>query len=266
MGSTLCFNLGGVDTENCSGTWKNPDELGNHPRLGKYIRDPRAGYRPGLLRADRPGARKGDLTFDLPESGLGLRPLPTRGAFHVNAIRLPAKTRQSDRPHGAGGAERGYLMNLFAFINISPAARKFHHDQRRRACGNPGNIEGEYRLVLRDIQAGTRFDDAVVRTKWGYTDAHSGSGMQWSFSFIEGPYYIPYRALVPQRVDGLLAAGRLIRAEQAAMAPFRIMPVCSAIGEAAGRRGAVRKAQTAPRHSGRRSPSGCAHAGGRQAD
>ena len=147
--------------------------------------------------------------------------------------------------------ERGYLMNLFAFIKkyVPGCAESFIMTSGVQVgVRESRHIEGEYRMMLKDIEAGTRFDDAVVRTKWGHTDVHSGSGMQWSFSFIEGPYYIPYRALVPKQVDGLLAAGRLISAEQAAMASFRIMPVCSAIGEAAGAAAALcAKSNTEPR-------------------
>jgi hypothetical protein len=53
-------------------------------------------------------------------------------------------------------------------------------------------------------------------------------------SKIKGPYYIPYRSPVPQKVEGLLLAGRCISATQKAMASLRIMPVCSQIGQAAG--------------------------------
>jgi hypothetical protein len=95
-------------------------------------------------------------------------------------------------------------------------------------------IRGEYTLTIDDIKSGTRFPDAVVRTKWGHTDVHSGKDMGWSFEFIEGPYYIPYRCMVPLRVENLLVAGRSISATRQAMASIRIMPICSAIGEAAG--------------------------------
>ncbi|MDL2205492.1 FAD-dependent oxidoreductase [Eubacteriales bacterium OttesenSCG-928-N13] len=240
MGSTLCFNLGGVDTETLFRYLEeNPDELGNHPRLGKYIRDPRAtAIVQGFYSLIAEAHAKGDLAFELPESGLGMCPLPTKGTFHVNAIRLPGKNPvdPSDLTE-LEIVERGYLMNLFAFIKkyVPGCAEAFIMTSGVQVgVRESRHIKGEHRMILKDIEAGTRFPDAVVRTKWGHTDVHSGSGMQWSFSFIEGPYYIPYRALVPMQVDGLLAAGRLISAEQAAMASFRIMPVCSSIGEAAG--------------------------------
>ena len=51
----------------------------------------------------------------------------------------------------------------------------------------------------------------------------------------EGEWFdIPYRALVPVRVDGLLIAGRCISGDHQAMAAVRVMGTCMAIGEAAG--------------------------------
>ena len=240
MSSTLCFNLAGVDTEAlyCY-LEENPDELGNHPRLGKYIRDPRAtAIVQGFYTLIDKARANGDLSFDLPEPGLGMCPLPTPGMFHVNALRLPGLNPvDPDHLTRLEVKERAYLMELFAFIKkyipgcseafIASSATQIGVRESRR-------ILGEYRLTLADIENGTKFNDAVVRTMWGHTDKHSGSSMQWSFHFIPGPYYIPYRSLIPREVGGLLAAGRNISAQHDAMASFRIMPICSAIGEAAG--------------------------------
>jgi len=45
---------------------------------------------------------------------------------------------------------------------------------------------------------------------------------------------IPYGTLVPRDLDGLLVAGRCISSDHQAMAAFRVMGTCMAIGEAAG--------------------------------
>jgi hypothetical protein len=58
--------------------------------------------------------------------------------------------------------------------------------------------------------------------------------MRWSFEFIEGPFYVPYRSLIPKGFHNLFAAGRCISGSRMAMASLRIMPMCSAIGEASG--------------------------------
>ena len=55
------------------------------------------------------------------------------------------------------------------------------------------------------------------------------------FEFIEAPYYhIPYRCMVPVNRGNLLVAGRCISADRVAFGSLRIMPVCMALGQAAG--------------------------------
>ena len=45
---------------------------------------------------------------------------------------------------------------------------------------------------------------------------------------------MPYRCLVPKKVDNLLVAGRCVSASSVAAAAIRVMPPCMAMGEAAG--------------------------------
>ena len=45
---------------------------------------------------------------------------------------------------------------------------------------------------------------------------------------------LPYRSLLPQRIVNLLVAGRCISADDSIMGRLRLIPVCSASGEAAG--------------------------------
>lgn len=55
-------------------------------------------------------------------------------------------------------------------------------------------------------------------------------GMTPSFPTLQ----IPYRSLVPERLDGLLAAGRNLSADTRSHAALREIPECWAMGEAAG--------------------------------
>ena len=116
------------------------------------------------------------------------------------------------------GCEDAYIMSSACQVGVRESRR----------------IHGEYCYSIEDIQKGTHFDDTIARLKWAHTDVHSGINMQWSFEFIEGPFYIPYRILVPQAIKGILAAGRIVSATHKAIASLRIMPICSALGEAAG--------------------------------
>lgn len=240
MSSTLCFNIGGVRMEQLYDYLeKNPDELGMHPRQGKYIRDARkTSIVQGFYSLINEARHAGDLTIPLPESGIGMVVLPLEGSFHVNAIRLPGMN-----PVDAGDltkleiVERQYLQEVFHFIKkYIPGCQDSFIMQSATQIGirESRRIHGEYTLTIDDIKSGVEFSDAVVRTKWGHTDVHSGKDMGWSFQFIEGPYYIPYRCMVPVGIENLLVVGRSISATRQAMASIRIMPICSAIGEAAG--------------------------------
>ena len=96
-------------------------------------------------------------------------------------------------------------------------------------------IVGEYVLTGEDLKACTKYEDAIAAGNYE-VDIHNpeGSGTSHYF-FPRGAYYtIPYRALVPMGVDNLLVAGRCISSDHEAQASYRIMPICAAIGEAAG--------------------------------
>ena len=52
---------------------------------------------------------------------------------------------------------------------------------------------------------------------------------------INGKYYgVPYRSLIPQKINGLLIAGRCLSADSTAAGAVRVMPPCMAMGQAAG--------------------------------
>lgn len=101
-------------------------------------------------------------------------------------------------------------------------------------------ILGEYYLTLEDVLEARTFDD-VVALCGSWVDIHDYQGA----SKVDGPpqgahvkdggaYDIPYRCLVPQRVENLLVAGRSISASQGAQASFRVMGTAMALGQAAG--------------------------------
>ena len=69
--------------------------------------------------------------------------------------------------------------------------------------------------------------------------------MQEKFTQKKG-YTIPYGCLVPERVDGLLLAGRNISGTHMAHSNYRIMSVCIALGEAAGVAAALSVKQNKP--------------------
>lgn len=101
-------------------------------------------------------------------------------------------------------------------------------------------IDGLYALRLDDVTEGRTFADAIARS--GYpVDIHdpSGAGVQAAWIGGDGAYDIPYRCLLPQGVDNLLAAGRCISTTHEALATTRLTPSCMATGQAAGTAAAI---------------------------
>jgi hypothetical protein len=94
-------------------------------------------------------------------------------------------------------------------------------------------IRGLYCLTRADVAGGVSFPDGVA--KGGYSiDIHDKDGVSISLTAVQNPYDIPYRCLVPERVDGLLVSGRAISVDPDAFGSSRVMGTCMAVGEAAG--------------------------------
>ena len=87
-----------------------------------------------------------------------------------------------------------------------------------------------------DVETGTRCPDVVVHKAWFLIDIHNpaGGGQAEGHSQPAIPYDIPYGALVPRGVDGMLTAGRCISGTHRAHASYRVMAICLATGQAAG--------------------------------
>ena len=90
-------------------------------------------------------------------------------------------------------------------------------------------VEGEYKLTADDAIKGARFEDVI---------AISPCAMIHSYGYRRylehDGYDIPYRCLVPKKIDGLLIAGRSISSCQEPYESHRAMVNIMAIGQAAG--------------------------------
>lgn len=104
-------------------------------------------------------------------------------------------------------------------------------------------FHGLKRLEKADCLAGTRRKDAIVRRALFGIDIHNptGCGQAAGRELHETgtaervqPYDIPYGALLPDRPEGLLLAGRNISASHEALASCRVMGIAMATGAGAG--------------------------------
>ncbi len=96
-------------------------------------------------------------------------------------------------------------------------------------------VRGVYTLTGDDVLSARKFVDGIARTDYPI-DIHSPTG---EGTVIKHPpagdwYEIPYRCLVPVKIDNLLIASRSISADHAAHSSLRVMPPVAGIGEAAG--------------------------------
>ena len=94
------------------------------------------------------------------------------------------------------GMEKAFLLDTSSQVGVRETRR----------------IIGEYVLTREDEVGGRRFEDAVASSLFD----------------------IPYRCLVPLKVDNLLVGGRCISTTHEAQGPIRNIPPCMITGQAAG--------------------------------
>ena len=99
-------------------------------------------------------------------------------------------------------------------------------------------LVGEYTLTEQDIFDCARFDDAIAVASYP-VDLHHPVGGDCSLWWCPDCYDVPYRCLIPKKVDGVIAAGRDISATHLALASVRVMGPAMCLGEAAGKAAAL---------------------------
>ncbi len=97
-------------------------------------------------------------------------------------------------------------------------------------------LQGVYRVTGEDLARATKFPDGVVACDNPIDDVMRSDGGLTHESAIEaGNFYtIPFRALLPAKIENLMFAGRILSADPVAFASVRGMPQCMTMGQAAG--------------------------------
>lgn len=116
------------------------------------------------------------------------------------------------------GFENAYFTKTAPFLGIRETRR----------------IVGQYVMTQEDVLSCRHFDDAIAVASYPI-DIHRPGDEGCTLIWCGDCYDIPYRSLVPQKVQNLLVAGRSISATHEAMGAIRVMATCMAMGEAAGR-------------------------------
>ena len=116
------------------------------------------------------------------------------------------------------GFKNAYLLRTAPFLGIRETRR----------------IVGEYIMNQDDILSRRKFDDAIAVASYPL-DIHHPTGGDCTLEWSGDCYDIPYRSLLPLKVENLLVTGRSISTTHEAMSAIRVMASCMAMGEAAGR-------------------------------
>ncbi|MFA6568268.1 MAG: FAD-dependent oxidoreductase [Victivallales bacterium] len=98
-------------------------------------------------------------------------------------------------------------------------------------------ITGEYVLTKEDVLGMKDFEDSIGYGSF-FIDIHNCSGIGMDQKTVRPApglkYQIPYRIIVPQKIDNLLVAGRCASCTHEALGSLRVMPQCGVMGQAAG--------------------------------
>ncbi len=148
--------------------------------------------------------------------------------------------------HNMLRALRQYHPAAFANARVSHTAPLMGIRETRR-------IVGDYVLTVEDYLARRTFEDEICRNCY-YIDVHHtadeakliNSG-KWDHEARDRRYGkgeshgLPYRCLTPRGLKNVLVAGRSISTERMVQGSTRVMPVCLAMGEAAGKAAVLAK-------------------------
>jgi glycine/D-amino acid oxidase-like deaminating enzyme len=109
---------------------------------------------------------------------------------------------------------------------------------RIRNYGLPGIrmtrwIVGREHLTTDMVRQGVRTQDAIARCSWPIELHNRASGVHWEEFGDDHMHFVPLGCLIPKGAENLLAAGRCIDGEPAALSTVRVMGPCIATGAAA---------------------------------
>lgn len=94
-------------------------------------------------------------------------------------------------------------------------------------------IVGRHSLSIDEVRSGHRPADAILRCSWPVELHDRAEDVHWEEFGDDHMHFIPLGSLVPEAADNLVAAGRCIDGEPAALASVRVMGPCIATGAAA---------------------------------
>jgi len=169
--------------------------------------------------------RRGGLAFFFPGRGTAV--------LNVTHIDAPLDPLDASRAMFEGRDQADSAIAL-----LRTEFPKAFGEARVRAYGFPGRrqtrwIRGVHQLSADEVRSGFAFPDAVARTAWPIELHDRSDGYVWEMFDADHVHYVPLRSMTPPSVANLVAAGRCVDGDAAALSSVRVMGPCSAMGAAA---------------------------------
>lgn len=179
----------------------------------------------------------GDWSLD--RVSIGLFRMPKKDEWCVNTSRImgvdSTDNRSLTRAEIVGRQQAEHITAFFR--KYVPGCENVRVKSTASYVGirESRHIRGEYRLTADDLLSARVPEDSVFVAA-NSVDVHGRFGPKSNeYIPIKGKYYgIPYRSLVPVKIEGLLLAGRCLSADSTAAGAVRVMPPCMAMGQASG--------------------------------
>lgn len=228
--ATMFFRIGNVDWEKVDEVYKSTiDEKGWNPD----------GTRKGLFTWLIDEAReKGE--FNVERKVVGIYRGVQKDEWSVNISRINGIDGTS--AEDLSKAEiigRKQVVEIFNFLkNYVPGCENIRLLSTAATIGirETRHIKGVKTLTADDVLNGYIPEDTIFLAS-NSIDVHAGAGANGTkyITVQNGEWYgVSYGCLVPEKVEGLLVAGRTLSASSEGAGAVRVMPPCIAMGHAAG--------------------------------
>jgi hypothetical protein len=182
--------------------------------------------------------------YEFPREGAILRPQINPTEWRANVTQL--RNAQGTAMNGVDAAQlsqgeiegRRQIVNYFHFLREQiPGFDKAQIVDIAPQVGirETRRVEGLYALCGEDILNSVRFDDRIGINAWPM-ELHRDGTIEWRFPNDPEQAFndLPWRMLVPHRVENLLFAGRCASMTHEGQSAARVSGGCFVMGQAAG--------------------------------
>ncbi|MBX3539934.1 MAG: FAD-dependent oxidoreductase [Chelatococcus sp.] len=160
------------------------------------------------------------------------------GEVWINMTRVRGVDGTDSRSLSMGEIEaRHQIDDIFTYLkNYVPGFEGAYFTKTAPFLGirETRRIVGDYIMNQDDVLSCRYFNEAIAVASYPI-DIHRPGDDGCTLIWCGDCYDIPYRSLLPKKVEQLIVAGRAISTTHEAMGAIRVMATCMAMGEAAGR-------------------------------